>query len=279
MARAIIGLFNTQVMANAALRDLSANGFADDKLGLVVKDVEQGGTLSTAEADMALRPGRTTEDAVTGGILGGALGAFLAVTGALVIPGIGPFIAGGVLITLLGGGAGWLIGGLAGLGIPEEDARYYQEQVESGRALVSVLAGDQEEDAVRILLRHGGEVNRLGGTSLPVEAEERTAPIAIPEGYQPAVMSMSAGAPADMSAYKAGAEIDPKGPVAVPPDVKGLPTDANPVPLSPTDPKRATSEGQPFLDDVNPFGRGLRNREGRPLGGVGVANAGPDPAM
>jgi len=186
MARAIIGLFNTQVMANSALRDLRANGFAEDNLGLVVKDLEHGGVLSTPEADAALRPDRVTEDAVTGGILGGAIGAFLAVSGALVIPGIGPFIAGGVLVTLLGGGAGWLVGGLAGLGIPEEDARYYQEQVESGRALVTVLAGDREEDAVRILLRHGGEVNRLGGTNLPLETEPRTAPAPPAEDYQPA---------------------------------------------------------------------------------------------
>jgi len=194
MARAIIGLFNTQVMANSALRDLRANGFAEENLGLVVKDLEHGGVLSTAEADMALRPERVTEDAVAGGLLGGAIGAFLAVSGALVIPGIGPFIAGGILVTLLGGGAGWLVGGLAGLGIPEEDARYYQEQVESGRALVTVLAGDREEDAVRILLRHGGEVNRLGGTSLPLEAEPRTAPVPRSEDYQPA--SNDAPAPA-----------------------------------------------------------------------------------
>lgn len=195
MARAIIGLFNTQVMANSALRDLRANGFAEDNLGLVVKDLEHGGVLSTSEAEAALRPERVTEDAVTGGILGGAIGAFLAISGALVIPGIGPFIAGGVLVTLLGGGAGWLVGGLAGLGIPEEDARYYQEQVESGRALVTVLAGDREEDAVRILLRHGGEVNRLGGTSLPLEAEPRRAPASPAEDYQPAT-SDAPGIPA-----------------------------------------------------------------------------------
>lgn len=172
MERTIVGLFNLQTQATAALRDLQANGFPEDSLGIITPDPEGRGAQSAITDDPALKPNTVTEDAVTGGIFGGALGAFLAATGALVIPGIGPFISGGILVTLIGGGAGWLIGGLSGLGISEEDARYYQEQVESGRSLVSVKTADRVEDAVRILLRHGGEVDRLGGVSLRTDEEE-----------------------------------------------------------------------------------------------------------
>jgi hypothetical protein len=174
MERIVAGLFNLRAQADAALRDLHANGFTEDQLGIIVPDPEGQSFEDSIAADPALKPSMVSEDAVAGGILGGALGAFLAATGALVIPGIGPFISGGILVTLIGGGAGWLIGGLSGLGISEEDARYYQEQVESGRSLVTVKTADRVEDAVRILLRHGGEVDRLGGIGLPTD-ERKTA--------------------------------------------------------------------------------------------------------
>jgi len=188
MEHIVAGLFNLRTQADAALRDLQANGFTEDQLGIIAPDPEGRGGGESIASDPALKPNTVTEGAVTGGILGGALGAFLAATGALVIPGIGPFIAGGILVTLIGGGAGWLIGGLSGLGVSEEDARYFQEQVESGRSLVTVKTTDRVEDAVRILLRHGGEVDRLGGVGLLTD-ERETAP-ALPDKVP------SAGSPA-----------------------------------------------------------------------------------
>ena len=55
----------------------------------------------------------------------------LAGIGALAIPGVGPIIAGGALASTLAGAgigaaAGGLLGALVGLGIPEEEARYYE---------------------------------------------------------------------------------------------------------------------------------------------------------
>lgn len=93
--------------------------------------------------------------AVTGGIIGGVLGAAVA----LLIPGIGPAVAGGILATTFGGAA---IGGVSGgflstfenLGIPANTARHYEQQLKAGHTIVTVLAGDREQEVSTILRLH-----------------------------------------------------------------------------------------------------------------------------
>lgn len=76
----------------------------------------------------------------------------------MIIPGIGPFISGGILATSLAGGAlGWLVGGLAGLGIPKDEAEYYENRVQEGSALVTVDAEGRDAEARQILLRDSAE--------------------------------------------------------------------------------------------------------------------------
>lgn len=98
--------------------------------------------------------------AAAGAVTGTGLG--LAVAAGL-IPAIGPIIAGGTLVALLasagaGATAGTVIGGLIGLGIPEDEARTYEGEFQSGRVLVTVEAGLRSEEASDILRRHGGSV-------------------------------------------------------------------------------------------------------------------------
>ena len=75
-----------------------------------------------------------------------------------MIPGIGPFISGGILATALAGGAaGWLVGGLVGLGLSHEEAQYYQGRVEQGGVLITVDPEGRDEEARQILLKNGAE--------------------------------------------------------------------------------------------------------------------------
>jgi hypothetical protein len=72
---------------------------------------------------------------------------------------IGPVLAIGTLGTILlnavGGAAiAGLTGALIGWGIPEEDAKYYEGEVKSGRFLVTIECG-YGDDARDILSRHG----------------------------------------------------------------------------------------------------------------------------
>ena len=45
---------------------------------------------------------------------------------------------------------------LVSMGLPEEEARYYQSELELGRTIVTVEAGDRREDALEILRSNGG---------------------------------------------------------------------------------------------------------------------------
>ncbi len=82
--------------------------------------------------------------ATAGGLLGGALG-WLAGIGALAIPGVGPFVAAGPIMAALGGAAvgataGGITGTLVGLGIPELEAKQYDEKIRGGNITDVVLA-------------------------------------------------------------------------------------------------------------------------------------------
>ena len=107
--------------------------------------------------------------AVTGGVLGG-LGAWLVGLGSLAIPVIGPVIAAGAFATALvgavtGAAIGAIAGTLVGMGIPEEEANWYEERVRSGAWLVSVKAGGRYDEARRILHEFGGKDYETGRTS------------------------------------------------------------------------------------------------------------------
>jgi uncharacterized protein (TIGR02271 family) len=95
----------------------------------------------------------------SGGLLGG-LGGWLVGIGALAIPGIGPFIAAGAFASALGGaalgaGVGAIAGALTGMGVPKEQAEYYEGEAKAGKTLVTVRTTDRYEDAQRMLREHG----------------------------------------------------------------------------------------------------------------------------
>ena len=155
MARSLVGLFPDRAAAERAIQDLRAAGFEPSRIGVGLRERDE------ARAGAQEQALNSAAGATAGSVIGGGAGTLLAATGALVVPGIGPFISGGILATALAGAAvGWLIGGLVGLGIPREEAEYYQGRVEQGSALVTVDAAGREADARRILLDNGAEAPR-----------------------------------------------------------------------------------------------------------------------
>jgi hypothetical protein len=150
MARVVVGVFHNWPAAEHALVGLKAEGFDPTRIGFMMRTTQEARQVtSEAGADVGAAPG---------GMLGGALGAILADTGSVVIPGVGPFIAAGILETAItGGAAGAVIGGLVGLGVPHEEAGYYNRRVQEGAALVTVDAQGRESETQQILLRNGAE--------------------------------------------------------------------------------------------------------------------------
>jgi len=164
----IIGVFEDRLEAENALRDLEAAGFSSDQLGFAIRgsDAVRGGMITDAQGT------KDAKGAITGAAIGAAVGGLLAAAATLLIPGVGPVIAGGLLTTVLGGAAagtavGGILGAMSGLEVSEEEAKYYEKHFSEGKALVAVKPGVRANEAAAILRSHGG-YDLQNTTSSPV---------------------------------------------------------------------------------------------------------------
>lgn len=153
----VVGVFHERDKAREAIEALKAAGFAPDTISILSPD--KRATQDIAEDTGTNAGSAAATGAVAGGILGG-LGGWLLGIGALAIPGVGPFIAAGAFATALGGaaigaGVGAIAGALAGMGVPKEEAEYYEGEVKSGRTLVTVRADGRYDEAQRLLRQNG----------------------------------------------------------------------------------------------------------------------------
>jgi len=148
MARYVAGLFADRQTAEGAIAALHNATFEPAEIGMVapVGQTEAGDHLGE----------EPIEGAAAGAVVGGVAGGVLASAGVLIIPGIGPFLSAGILMTTLAvGAAGGLAGWLAGLGVHHERAQEVETEVYGGRTLVVVDAQGREGEAHRILDEYG----------------------------------------------------------------------------------------------------------------------------
>lgn len=172
----IAGTFPDRPSAERAIHALKDAGFRGDQIGVALRD-------RTAQGELVRETGsEAAEGAVAGAVGGGLLGAvigFLVGVGALAIPGIGPIIAGGALATAfgvtggatlagagIGAAAGGVVGALIGMGIPEEEARYFESRFRAGDVLVTVNTGATRAiEAIDILRAHGADIGPASAAS------------------------------------------------------------------------------------------------------------------
>lgn len=171
-----VDIFTDKAQADRALEALHNAGFSDDQIGFIRRDLRdtETGRVATDATETEATTEEKSAAAATGAVGGGILGGLLGAAAALVIPGIGPAVAGGILVTTLGGAAigavaGGLIGALTNMGIPEEEARYYQQELAAGRTLLTVNAGSRYNEALALLRSHGAyDVYTQPGTQQPI---------------------------------------------------------------------------------------------------------------
>ena len=140
---------------------------------------DTGGTHDLGHVKATKAPEGATTGAATGGATGGVLG-LLAGIGALAIPGLGPFIAAGPIMAALSGAAvgattGGVVGGLIGLGIPEIEAKRYDEKLKKGNYLIAVHTDESDDfvdHAKHIFKNAGAEDIVLRERSISIEAVE-----------------------------------------------------------------------------------------------------------
>jgi uncharacterized protein (TIGR02271 family) len=153
-----VGVFDSRERAQQAVNELRRMGFTESQIGVAGRE---GGNIEGA-SDVH---GKGTSAAAGAGI-GAATGAGLGALWGLgilagVMPVIGPAIAGGTLATILSSAAAGAVaagigGALVGLGVPSDEAEYYESEFKAGRFIVTVTANGRYDEVVTILHRFGG---------------------------------------------------------------------------------------------------------------------------
>lgn len=189
MKKAVFALANNEEHAQRIVNRLLEAGFSNDEVSVLMSDTKNQNlnvkeTFTTREGNRSFTERETREvranrsgflgtekhtkapeggttGAITGGIIGGAIG-LLAGLGTLAIPGLGVFIAAGPILAALsgsaiGGSLGLLIGALIGLGIPEYEAKKYENSLRQGHVLICVHVSNANRiDTIKQLLKEEG---------------------------------------------------------------------------------------------------------------------------
>ncbi len=155
MKKSVIGIVETRSEAEAIVLKARDAGFFLNDISILFPDKTT--TKDFAHEQNTKAPEGAVAGGSAGGVIGGTIG-LLAGLGALVIPGLGPFVAAGPLMAALSGAAagvtvGGLTGALIGFGIPEIEAKRYEGKLRGGNILVAIHVDDADmrERAKRLL--------------------------------------------------------------------------------------------------------------------------------
>ncbi len=148
----VAGIFGSRSDAEHALRTLQAQGIANDRVAVLTpgtseEQIESNVTVSdTEQSGMGKAMGGTV-----GGAFGAAGGATLgAAVASLLVPGVGPVLAAGIVGAALLGAGGAATGMAAGAavehhlakGVPHDELYLYEDALRKGRSVIVVFPED-----------------------------------------------------------------------------------------------------------------------------------------
>ena len=168
----VSAVFDSHSDAERAVSELRSAGVSDRAISIVAQ--HDGHTTTTTDGSGV----REATDFVGKTALGAGVGTLLGIA-ALAIPGVGPLAAAGAIAATaipgaavtgaaLGAAAGGLSKVLTDHGVHEDDARYYEDRVNTGGVFVSVdanAAGIAADSASDILYRYGGHSSTRARTT------------------------------------------------------------------------------------------------------------------
>jgi hypothetical protein len=136
MPDTVAGLFKTRSEADLALRNLKVAGFGPDQVSVATPRIGRQGHYGL----------KVLIGIGAGAVIGALAGAL--VSG--MVPGVHPLLAGNVMFTFLlaavaGAATGGVAGGLISMSASGDRALYYEQEVESGRVLVTVTGAGLAE--------------------------------------------------------------------------------------------------------------------------------------
>lgn len=142
----VTATFKDRASSEAALHSLEGIGIRGEQVSLIMTDETRHNHFKIDEGTKA------DEGAISGAALGGIAGALLSmltIAGVMTIPGLNLVIAGPIVAAFAGLGsgavAGGVIGGLIGAGIPEHEAKLYEEEIKNGGVLLAVEASNEKQ--------------------------------------------------------------------------------------------------------------------------------------
>lgn len=185
MSTVVFCIAPTEAIASNIVDRLKGNGFSESDISVLFPD--KSSSRDFAHEKNTKAPEGTVIGAGAGGAVGGTLG-LLAGIGLLAVPGIGPFIAAGPIVAALSGAAvgataGGITGALIGMGIPELEAKQYEDKVKDGNILISVHAEDADEvdDAEDIFETEDATDISTGSESSAPDSDDSDHPDARPD--------------------------------------------------------------------------------------------------
>ncbi len=175
----VVAVFADRTQAQQAIEELRRAGFRDDQVGIMAGGESDYGTPASDASDTYAAEGGATGLAAGAGV--GALWGLGIAAG--ILPAIGPAIAGGTLAAVLssaaaGAAAAGLTGTLVGLGIPKEEAEYYESELRTGRIILTVRPEGRNTEAMAIMRRFGGYDASNRGETWRVDVASPAAPSA-----------------------------------------------------------------------------------------------------
>jgi hypothetical protein len=149
----LTAIFRDRHVAAQTYEWLQDRGYSSKDINVLMSDSTRA-DLDDSGSERRIKAGsKASEGIAAGGAIGTAVGATVAAIAAIgttvALPGLGLVIAGPVLAALAGGGAGavagGLLGALVGLGIPESNARAYEEALRDGGVVIGVAPRTRDE--------------------------------------------------------------------------------------------------------------------------------------
>jgi hypothetical protein len=163
MTKTVSALYDTYDAACSAVNALESAGIRHSDISIVANNSENW-HRADAESNAAEGAGA---GAGVGAAVGG-LGGLLTGLGIMAIPGVGPVVAAGWLVSTavgaaagaaVGGATGGIIGSLTNSGVPETDAHVYAEGVRRGGALVTARVDDARATEAQAILQRQKSVD------------------------------------------------------------------------------------------------------------------------
>ena len=168
MTATISRLYNDYADAREAVRNLEAAGVEHNDINIIASNADNWYSSSDRKGDKRETfPDRDLDGkddraeaagagAGVGAAVGGAAG-LLAGLGLMAIPGVGPVVAAGWLVSTLagaaaGGVAGSVVGALTQAGISKEGADIYAEGLRRGGAVVSARVTDADAPRLQAIM-------------------------------------------------------------------------------------------------------------------------------